>query len=353
MKRAAVVPIVLAGVMAASYLGWPGSVFWKDLYWEQLIERGVVNPSRDEYPWTVAVDWSPDGSRLVSAGYHRDVLVWDPETGGLVRKLSGHAAWVQEAVFSPDGEFIASADWNGTLNLWSARTGSLERRFQTSGDLFSIAFHPTSSLLAVASYDGHVSVYDLENSHKPIRILSNEDGTLFVGFSPDGGMLAAGGEDKRIALFDGGDFREIGELRGHGAGITSLSFTNDGTKLLSCGDDQTVRLWDMREHGVLRVWQTRARWVNFCTLVPGTERFLTAGSDGNIGLWDLRKRKTRRPVGSSFRLGAVRPDHAGRNALRLRRQGRHHRYRRNGHRSRPPADRRFRRAELSRWSFSR
>lgn len=72
------------------------------------------------------VTFSPDGSRLVSAGEDGPAIIWDVETGEKLYVLEGYdGLW--GADFSPDGKTVATAGFDNTVRLWkipASRTGN-------------------------------------------------------------------------------------------------------------------------------------------------------------------------------------------------------------------------------------
>ena len=62
------------------------------------------------------LSFSPDGTRLVTAGSEGDLILWDASTLEILGEWQGHPHWVGSVLFDPSGERILSACAAGTLH---------------------------------------------------------------------------------------------------------------------------------------------------------------------------------------------------------------------------------------------
>jgi WD40 repeat protein len=66
-----------------------------------------------------------------------------------------------------------------------------------------------------------------------------------VAFSPDGSLLASASYDETVRLWNPSTGQEVQELEGHTGWVNAVAFSPDGSLLASASSDQTVRLWDV------------------------------------------------------------------------------------------------------------
>ena len=79
-----------------------------------------------------------------------------------------------------------------------------------------------------------------------VPLSGHSDSVYSVAFSPDGQILASASSDKTIILWDSRTGQKIKILEGHRYSVTSVAFSPDGQILASASSDKTIILWDSR-----------------------------------------------------------------------------------------------------------
>src|SRR5260221_1090140 len=111
--------------------------------------------------------------------------------------LRGHSDSVKSVAFSPDGGLLASASSDDTIKLWDPQTGEHLRTLEGhSHSVLSVAFSPDGGLLASSSWDDTIRLWDLQTGEH-LRTLEGLSASVeSVAFSPDNALIRQSSQDE-------------------------------------------------------------------------------------------------------------------------------------------------------------
>ncbi|WP_334747473.1 WD40 repeat domain-containing protein [Nostoc sp.] len=275
---------------------------------------------------------SPIGATLASADA-KSVKVWNPNTGKLLRILSGQAWTVS---FSPDGQILASGSQDGSLNLWDISSGKLIRTFKHSEPVINVVFSPDGQTLASGLDLGSsirlwnwctgeiIRINDDPNAFKmgfsnfksQPTVFSPDGQTLFatsdsgsviqswnvktgkrtgsfdakssiyaVAISPVGNTLATGIRDNAIKLWNVSNGQLIHTLTGQKGEVRAVAFSPNGQQIASGSQDGTVHLWNVSTGKVISIFTAHKGQVWSVAFNPDGKTLASAGQDGAIKIW--------------------------------------------------------------------
>ncbi|KAG8703636.1 hypothetical protein FRC11_010568, partial [Ceratobasidium sp. 423] len=173
-----------------------------------------------------SVQFSPDGTRIVSSSYDKTIRIWDSKTGiALLDPLEGHTQKVTSVRFSPDGNYLVSGSADATVCVWNALSGKLclgPLKVHTD-QVATVAFSPHGTHIVSGSLDGTVQVRDARSGELILGPLMGHTAWVrSVSPSPDGTRIISGSGDGTVCVWDAQNPEiYLGNLDGHNGSITS------------------------------------------------------------------------------------------------------------------------------------
>jgi RNA polymerase sigma factor (sigma-70 family) len=161
-----------------------------------------------------AVAFGGSEGTLASGGADGMARIWEASTGNLLHTLKDHRSVVHWLAYAPDGKTLATASWDRTVKLWETETGKLLATLRGHRDpVLALAFaHDGQTLASCASKwgpgtspdgpsPGEVIIWDLKTQKPRTRLRDFAERLFGVAFSPDDRLLAVAGWDGSVTLW--------------------------------------------------------------------------------------------------------------------------------------------------------
>jgi WD40 repeat protein len=238
--------------------------------------------------------FSPDGSRLASAGFD--------EGGGFVDLFDGRSlryiarlgvvelnyAGAPHITFSPDSRVLAvEARYNANRVVfrWDAKTGDALRPTVMPATTSPALFDFVSDRRVVTAAKDATTVRDAVTLRPLRRFPAGGEATAF---SRAAGLVAFGAQDGSLRLLDvrTGALREAAGR--HEGPVAAMRFNSRGDRLVTAGADERLIVWDPRRAAAVETLAARGiGLVQDLEVAADGRTAYSAGRDGTLISWDL------------------------------------------------------------------
>uniref|UniRef100_A0AAQ6A9M0 Small-subunit processome Utp12 domain-containing protein n=1 Tax=Amphiprion ocellaris TaxID=80972 RepID=A0AAQ6A9M0_AMPOC len=304
---------------SGDWIGFGCSRMGQLLVWEWQSESYVFK-QQGHFNNMASLTYSPDGQYIVTGGDDGKVKVWNTNSGLCFVTFTEHTSSVTSVTFTSSGFVIVSASLDGTVRafdlhryrnfrtftsprpaqfsslavdvsgelvsagaqdsfeifLWSMQTGRLlEVLGGHEGPVSSLCFSPVQSILASASWDRTVRLWDMLDSWQVKETLPLTSDGLSVSYRPDGQELAVATLNGEISFWNPQTATQTGSVSGRhdlqtgrketdkvtakqtakGKSFTSLCYSADGESILAGGQSKFVCIYNVKEQLLMKKFE--------------------------------------------------------------------------------------------------
>ena len=259
---------------------------------------------------SVGVRLSPDGKTLATFGTHSDpkrkygernpdgwpeqaVQLWNVADGKLLGRATVAGPVARSLAFSPDSSLLALSSGDGLISLRDARTGAEKRQLLGRSFVgFRLAFSTDGKQIAAAASDGRVQRWSVADG-KPLGSTESPVVGPPYFYTRD---LVFTGPDRAVAWGGFGDVAVVWEVPsgkqlspayGHVRQVASVAFTADGKQVVSTGYESGTIRWNAATGERLAPVFVRPQWATNSIppevlVLPGAGRAVSARSGTSV-----------------------------------------------------------------------
>ncbi|TDL24956.1 dynein regulator [Rickenella mellea] len=164
------------------------------------------------------------------------------------RVLTGHREEIMRVAFHPSFSLLASASKDATIKIWDWETGEFERTLKRhTRAVQDIHFDSKGKFLVSCSSDLLIKIWDTENDWNNTKTFAGHDHSVSsVRFMPNDDFIVSASRDRTIRVWNVAMGHQVKMFHGHNDWVRSVVPSDDGRLLASCSNDHTARIIDFQ-----------------------------------------------------------------------------------------------------------
>lgn len=238
----------------------------------------------------LALSCSPNGRLVASGSVDKKIILWDIITGTKVSVLDGHSDYVRDVEFSPNGRYLVSGSWDQTAIIWDVVTGIRLQTFSGHQDnVTSVSFNSDGTEVVTACGDHNLRVWDVETGELKKVLIGHTDEIWDVKWSHAANLLASGAWDNKARVWNPRTGVNILTFPGHVTDVWSVAFDPEGLTLASAGGDRKIKLWDLPTGRLITdvCTDTHTSDVEEIKFSPDGKNLVSVSRDGSMRIWEV------------------------------------------------------------------
>lgn len=234
--------------------------------------------------WLALSAWKSEG-RSERNGVLRVVPVDAPDdTAGPA--IEQQSMYLSALEFMPDGRRLVCGGSDGSVRVFDVETHVFDPITPVlDGAVRTLAIAADGSTIATSASDGVVAVLD-DTGQFLIKWKAAQVPVSSLALSPDGKRLASAANDSQVHFWDPLTGERLDPIIGHETSISSVSCSHDGARLAAAAYDGMLCIWDAKTHALVRRVRANLGMAYVAKFAPDSKLLAVAGQDGSFATYD-------------------------------------------------------------------
>lgn len=255
----------------------------------------VTYQGHSDYIWSV--DWSPDGTNIVTCSSDGTAQVWNASTGQKVLSTRDHMQpsqsddWAKAVRWSPNSKQILTGFQYGNAEIFDmiSRQKTATFAHDTPWTVNAVAWSPDGKYVVTGNFDNLAMVYSVANGSLLYTYTGHSDSVNGLAWSHDGMRIVSGSSDGTAQVWRFSDGKTLLQYQAHKGDVRSVSWSPDDSAIVSGSWDGTAKVWDSVT-GNTRLTYTRhtGGMVNAVAWSQQGKYIASGGNDVNTHMWEAQ-----------------------------------------------------------------
>jgi tricorn protease-like protein len=130
------------------------------------------------------------------------ILLYDPQTGKMVKELEKSGGYVFHLQFLKDGKRLLAANGGAGCAIWNIETEEMEEIFRTANDTRWVELEREENRIIATARVGEVFLYHRSGVVANASVKASEKFIHCATFSPDGQHIAVADEAGELTIWE-------------------------------------------------------------------------------------------------------------------------------------------------------
>ena len=233
----------------------------------EILPGSLSNPNR---PFT------PESERALREAYQSNFS-----------KINNPGGWVFDVAFSPNGKIIASASYDHIIRLWDVNSGMCLKELKGHEDyVLSVCFNSDGTSLLSASQDKTIRKWNLQKGICTKIFIGHTNTVFSAKYNCECDKIVSSSWDETVRIWDVDSGECIRVLQGHKYGSYSATFSKDGKRVVAGTGYVDILLWDVQSGKCIKKLEGHKDIVGSVCFTPDEMYIISGSKDYTIRIWN-------------------------------------------------------------------
>lgn len=232
-----------------------------------------------------AVVAHPTKKLCYTAGNDKGIVEWDTDSDQFLRLFSPitHTVYALEIIVAHS--LLVAGCSNGHILFFDTESGVLQFSIEATSAVFCIKYLAHKNELLVSTDAGEIIIININEQKIIHRFTSGNQKIRSFDFNVALNILATASNDNMVRLYQLDDYTFINNFEAHNMGVGAIAFSPDGQVMLTGSRDAQLKIWDTQHWLCQKTIIAHLFAIYQITFHPHLPYFATCSRDKSIKMW--------------------------------------------------------------------